>query len=426
MKLLINIMIALCISVGTVFGQAEMGHRQRQEGPVFHFDVVNVISPGDSSKSRVNLFVKIAYDELQFIKYDDEYVAKYEVTAVILDDDGNQEDGKIWEESIHVSKFDQTNARYVYAFTNASFDVTPAEYTIVVGLMDLDTGKAHSQKTKIKLRDYYAEKLAISEISFVNQIQVDSMGIKSIRPEVTDETKGIQGTLFAYFEIYSFFPGELINVKYAIKDHKNKNQLAGEYTRRKTGYRTLDYIPIPVDSLAYGAYEIEIKLSDGEHDAKTRKIFHNQLVGLPGTAKDLDEALSQLRYVATQKEWKKIKKAKGKEKLQVYLEFWGSHDPTPGTPANESMDNYYQRVQYANQSFSTMNRKGWLTDMGMLYIILGPPDDVERNEYPRGSRPYQIWYYYRVNRRFIFVDFVGFGEYRLQSPVSIYEIQRIR
>jgi hypothetical protein len=51
--------------------------------------------------------------------------------------------------------------------------------------------------------------------------------------------------------------------------------------------------------------------------------------------------------------------------------------------------------------------------MGMVFIILGEPNDVERHPFEQGAKPYQIWYYYQQDRRFIFIDETGFGDYRL-------------
>ena len=51
--------------------------------------------------------------------------------------------------------------------------------------------------------------------------------------------------------------------------------------------------------------------------------------------------------------------------------------------------------------------------MGMIYIVLGPPDNVDRHPFEYDSKPYEIWYYYDINRSFYFLDETGFGDYRL-------------
>ena len=55
----------------------------------------------------------------------------------------------------------------------------------------------------------------------------------------------------------------------------------------------------------------------------------------------------------------------------------------------------------------------------MIYILFGPPDQVERtNPSMSNSTLYQIWTYNRINKQFIFKDQNGFGDFRLDSPLN--------
>ena len=76
------------------------------------------------------------------------------------------------------------------------------------------------------------------------------------------------------------------------------------------------------------------------------------------------------------------------------------------------MQEYYSRVERANILFGTF-RNGWETDRGEVYIRFGPPSEVERHPFEINQQPYEIWYYYDIQRQFIFVDEMGYGEYRL-------------
>src|SRR5690606_31039977 len=126
---------------------------------------------------------------------------------------------------------------------------------------------------------------------------------------------------------------------------------------------------------------------------------------------DLESAIAQLRYIAKDGELRAIRNAPTpQEQVRLFREFWDKRDPTPGTRRNERMEEYYYRVAYANRNygrFSTDN--GWNTDRGEVYIRFGEPDFVENHPFNYGTKPYQIWYYNRLGRRFIFVDETGFG-----------------
>jgi GWxTD domain-containing protein len=65
------------------------------------------------------------------------------------------------------------------------------------------------------------------------------------------------------------------------------------------------------------------------------------------------------------------------EREQFIVQFWAKRDPSPATPGkNEFKDEHYRRIGYANQKFAT-KIEGWKTDRGRVYILYGPPDELE-------------------------------------------------
>ena len=107
-----------------------------------------------------------------------------------------------------------------------------------------------------------------------------------------------------------------------------------------------------------------------------------------------------------------------KNKEKNFYDLWKDLDPTPNTETNELMDEYYKRVSYANENFDGW-KDGWETDRGMIYILFGPPDQVERtNPSMANSTLYLIWTYNKINKQFIFKDQNGFGDFRLDSPFN--------
>ena len=65
------------------------------------------------------------------------------------------------------------------------------------------------------------------------------------------------------------------------------------------------------------------------------------------------------------------------EREQFIVQFWARRDPTPATPdVNEFKDEHYRRIGYANQKFAS-KIEGWKTDRGRVYIMYGPPDELE-------------------------------------------------
>lgn len=105
------------------------------------------------------------------------------------------------------------------------------------------------------------------------------------------------------------------------------------------------------------------------------------------------------------------------ERQQFIEQFWLRRDPTPQTEENEMKEEHYRRIAYANERFRTPSAApGWKTDRGHMYIIYGPPDEIE--SHPAGSPPREEWLYKYVegvgtNVFFKFIDRSGSGDFRL-------------
>jgi GWxTD domain-containing protein len=77
---------------------------------------------------------------------------------------------------------------------------------------------------------------------------------------------------------------------------------------------------------------------------------------------------------------------------------------------------FYKRVDFVDQNYGHDRMPGWKTDRGHVYIIYGAPDNIERSTpsaYSQGE--YEIWSYTAINKKFVFLDERGFGDYLLVS-----------
>ena len=119
--------------------------------------------------------------------------------------------------------------------------------------------------------------------------------------------------------------------------------------------------------------------------------------------------------ITSGKQIQKMKSAAPEERQQLFDQFWQQRDPTPGTPENELRVEFFNRIDYANRNFSepTSSTDGWKTDRGRVLLRNGAPDDVERQAVEPGMPTVEIWQYTRLNKRYIFVDQQGMGEFRL-------------
>lgn len=142
-----------------------------------------------------------------------------------------------------------------------------------------------------------------------------------------------------------------------------------------------------------------------------------------------------VNYIITDEERKAFKQLKTDEERDQFIEqFWLRRDPDPDTPENEYKEQYFERIQYANEKFSS-GIPGWKTDRGRIYIMFGKPDEIEahpaggpyeRPSYEGGGStstyPFETWWYRYIEGigsdiEIEFVDPSGSGEYRIaRSP----------
>ena len=112
----------------------------------------------------------------------------------------------------------------------------------------------------------------------------------------------------------------------------------------------------------------------------------------------------------------------GSERSRLWREFYEQTDPNPGTPENEALNQYFSRVQAANQRFTDEGVPGWRTDRGEVLINLGPPDESVESTPGTASRIIR-WTYIEYRLELYFQDETGFGRLRL-TPGSRAEYER--
>jgi GWxTD domain-containing protein len=94
----------------------------------------------------------------------------------------------------------------------------------------------------------------------------------------------------------------------------------------------------------------------------------------------LDEDVA---YIITPEERAAFKQLSNDEERDQFIEaFWQRRDPTPDTAENEFKEEHYRRIAYANDHFYA-GVPGWKTDRGRIYIVYGPPDEIE--SHPSGG-----------------------------------------
>ena len=138
----------------------------------------------------------------------------------------------------------------------------------------------------------------------------------------------------------------------------------------------------------------------------------------------------EVPYIISDQERTAFKKLETDEERQHFVDqFWERRNPTPGSADNPFKREYYRRIAYANEHYAA-NVPGWKTDRGRVYILYGPPDEIDSHpsggEYERPASegggtvmtyPFEDWRYAHFQAlgslTIEFVDLSSSGEFRV-------------
>ncbi len=395
----------------------------------FLFDAV-VFKGEDKGKSRLDVFVVVPYQTLEFVKSGAVYGSKYDVFIEIY----NIETGEVVNDNF--SRTITADDYYIAAGGSAEFDynqkiytLPPGEYRLKITLSDKISNREYSRSRKVSVIDFEDFDFALSGLLLISSIE-EANGKFKITPHISDDLGKLESDFFTFFECYNYKNINEFFLTYQILDSKDRIIEKGKIESKniKPGTNQI-YLKIPSpDNLSTGFYSLKIialssyKTDYDENDyiavAQRSIRIEQSLIG--NLLDNLDDAIRRLRYVAFQEEIDRIKDAPDrKEKEKRFLAFWKEKDPTPATDRNEAFRQYYSRIDYANRNFKSYT-EGWMTDKGMVYVIFGPPYSAERQNRYGDNRVYEVWRYSN-NREFVFVDNTGFGDFRLIRPATIVE-----
>lgn len=403
-----------------------------RDSPVFEVDLVNLASK-EPGASRMDLYIRVPYSELQFIKSNDEFKAQFRISISVFDNARKFMDSETIKEEVIADNLDETTSTETFIVRKSTFDLPPGEYEVTLDLKDLETKDETQQIKPISLRDYSTMDILTSDLLYLDSYSIDEEDNLDLRPRVSG-IKSENLNLLAYVEVYNVPENDSILVYYEVLNKDNESLQSHEFVTSSEGRATRVFVEIAGEKLPLGRHMTRIKFSHKDHSTEIERGFSWYIDGVPETFTNLDQAIEVLEYIASAKEIKELQKTPKGEKQAAFIEFWKKYDPTPQTPENERRRQYYSRIQFANNRFHGIRKPGWKTDMGWVYVLLGSPDTIERNPFNqavtfsrvgRTIKASELWIYYKYNKQLLFLDEQGFGDYRLENRDTLFEIMNL-
>ncbi len=422
MKLFKSRLIVLVVFLFSVPLFAQYLETSKQSGiglPFFELAIQDGFE-NDLQHHKLLVMAHFLYDDLTFIKSDTSgFDTSFEILFAVYDKKGNVIDNHTINRKINVKNFNQTNSRSKSVIIKDEFSLPPGEYTLLAKSTDLITNKSAKRKIKFKMKDFARKPLALGTLLFLQEVKTDSTGrVIGFLPTFGNNFAVKKGAFYVYFDAYVKDTNNPVKIRYQFKGERlrgNKRILEIDSTvtfMPKTNiFRQL--FKLDRSRLVHNKYLLTVELISGKYKTTREQPFSFFWTSVPTTKEDIDLALRQMSYILDPDTLKKYLKAPLAEKQKFFERYWKERDPDPSTAKNELKDEYFRRVNYANQHFSTMTLDGWQTDRGRILIKFGFPDDIERHPFEIDSPPYEIWQYYSLRKTFLFVDYTGFGDYRL-------------
>jgi GWxTD domain-containing protein len=339
--------------------------------------------PYSNTETELVVNFTVPRRQLRAVELDSLQYVEYETQLIIYDDNGNQITGDYWE----TQRLADTND-----IRDSVKIITPtAGRYFNFKILDRNAGTVFNLTENILLVNHLGD----------------------IQWTITDDT------LFVTYLVLNS-EGLVDNMTAKLKGFKKTEVM------NKGVYR--DTLQFNVYGLPNGDYDVNIEVYRATKKIETLSIPIK--IARPFYLDDVswDEHVTMLEYIATPSELKELEGAKLDDRDSLWHAFWAQYDPTPNTDYNEKEYEYFERIEYSEKNFSHGD-KGWRSDRGRIYVQYGQPDEIQRRPYelyapavdPMESivvfyDSYEIWMYYKMNRRYIFGDRTGLGEYVLLNP----------
>lgn len=417
--------IVIISSAAALIGGAADILAQAPTTPVFVVDILAFRGKIDAVTTRMDLYVSVPYELLQFSEFNGTMVGDYSVTTTFRDTTGRKLFDSTYKRSIVEDDYAVTRGKTGKADNVMKrYELRPGTYRVEIIVRDAFGRRDHSVTRKVVVPALALESADMSSIMLASDIEQKTDRF-TIVPYVGDVIWSNELTLFAFVEIYLRSVPRRCAITWRINAIDGRTLAEGIGEPFNAEKRTAQaFVPLVVPQrLTPGSYTLRLRL----HEASTADVVDTSTVlaertrpyivprSMTGSVlSDVSRAIKQLIYVADQSDIDMIQGGPTEaERLIRFEEYWKKQDPTPTSVRNEALEEYYSRIEQANRRFKSYT-EGWLTDMGRTFIVYGEPANIEKFTAQNGVSLVVRWTYPN-STVFTFEDSTGFGDFRLRS-----------
>ena len=436
MNILIAIVFNLITTVSFVTGADNSTPVKSVGDLIFYLDT----SCFRATKGRTihEFYYNIPLSRLSFKNTTTGFADTLKLTLLLTDSSNHKIADKQWIEPIFVDSLNKIEGM----FLPQQFEVTlyPSQYFVSLTISEISTGFSGTALMKITTPSFVNKTLNLSDIQLAGSINPGTTQDQFVKNKikVLPNPNRVFGNtlpfLYFYFEIYNIQPGRNEDENsYEIKYHLTdlNDTVVRQYPskiKQKPGSSSFEVGGINITMLGQFSLKLVVTVTDnysGQTATATKSFWtipafsdspanEAEKMIMAMSEEEIEQHFNKISYIISPPMISDFKKLNYEGKRNFLINFWVSNDPDPATSANEFWDNYFEKIDYANQKFSSGFKEGWKTDRGRIVLKYGKPDNVQYFPLTNNSKPYEVWYYYQPEQmQFIFVDEDGFGRFRL-------------
>lgn len=381
---------------------------------------VHFLAAGDDS-AFVLVAVSMASDVLDFRRVAQGYEARYSAEVVVRDA-GRIVAQRRAGERVRVASRQETQRSDESVLFQQFVALPPGQYTVTVTIRDDQTGSVGRGEEEVRVPDSLRATVA-GPVPVYQAAGRDAFGAFPallLNPRAT-VVFGLD-TLKLYLERRSADAPDPVRVE--LVDPAGVTVAARAGTFSEAGEVRWALVEFPPEELPLGEFAARVA-EPGIRDAAVPALV---TLSDQWAITDFAEILSLLRYFGWDRERAALEAADPGARAGKWREFWTATDPFPATARHEALEEYFERLKEADRRFVEAGERGWLTERGEVYIVLGEPDEVlEESASLQGRERTIRWTYVDARLVLDFVDDTGFGRFRLTAPSrSDFERERDR
>lgn len=421
-------------------------YKYRDGYPEVRLSAIGFLDEGD--KPGIDITADIVYGSLIYKEFQDSLKAEFVVEIQIVPKGETSEITKTNQEKVPIVR---NNPNIVHSQEIYTYDkripVQPGTYTINVTVVDQNSGKQITRQTQTFIPD------PTNSVSNLTNIQLlgKTDGANSWSPITTYDVKGQIDSLMFRLQVTNNSSEEPMAINAKLTKFRSDTTIArpmhyNNYSPSSIQYKGIDYdeeeiiqtnrriltqpgsvlIEYKFARQNRGNYRFEVTTDEEvEEDLFKARDFSVKSKNYP-SIKSAEELARPLYYLMGDKEYDRLMAIKDSDSLKQEVDkFWLKALNNKNT-AKEVIQMYYQRVEEANKQFSNF-KEGWKTDLGMIYILFGPPWYVDQSlnrmvwsySYNRSNPDYNYGFITPKLKS----EFFPFQNYLLQRTQNYFNIQ---